>query len=81
MSMLAILSFSFAAAVLCANVLPLEGVLLPLGCAFVLAFAVTFLPRLRQMPRNRKARYAAFGLALGCLWTAGYSQVLSLIHI
>lgn len=73
--MLAILSFSFAAAVLCANVLPLEGVLLPLGCAFVLAFAVTFLPRLRQMPRNRKARYAAFGLALGCLWTAGYSQV------
>lgn len=75
MSMLAILSFSFAAAVLCANVLTLEGVLLPLGCAFVLAFAVTFLPRLRQMPRNRKARYAAFGLALGCLWTAGYSQV------
>ena len=75
MSMLAILSFSFAAAVLCANYLPLEGVLLPLGCAFVLAFAVTFLPRLRQMPRNRKARYAAFGLALGCLWTVGYSQV------
>lgn len=75
MSMLAILSFSFAAAVLCANYLPLEGVLLPLGCAFILVFAVTFLPRLRQVPRSRRARYAAFGLALGCLWTAGYSQV------
>lgn len=75
MSMLAILSFSFAGAVLCANYIPSEKLLLPLGCAFLLAFAATFLPRLRQTARGRKARYAAFGLALGCLWTAGYSWI------
>lgn len=75
MSMLAILSFSFAGAVLCANDLPLEKLLLPLGCTFLLAFAITFLPRLRQTVRGRRARYAAFGLALGFFWTAGYSWI------
>ena len=75
MSMLAILSFSFAGAVFCANYLPLESLLLPLGCGFTLAFGFTFLPQVRKRPRGRTARYAAFGLALGCLWTAGYSWV------
>ena len=75
MSMLAILSFSFAGAVFCANYLPLESLLLPLGCGFALAFGFTFLPQVRKRPRGRTARYAAFGLALGCLWTAGYSWV------
>jgi competence protein ComEC len=74
-SMLAILSFSFAGAVFCANYLPLESLLLPLGCGFALAFGFTFLPQVRKRPRGRTARYAAFGLALGCLWTAGYSWV------
>lgn len=73
MSMLAILSFSFAGAVFCANYLPLESLLLPLGCGFALAFGFTFLPQVRKRPRGRTARYAAFGLALGFLWTAGYS--------
>ena len=75
MSMLAILSFSFAGAVFCANYLPLESLLLPLGCGFALAFGFTFLPQVRKRPRGRTARYAAFGLALGVLWTAGYSWV------
>lgn len=73
MSMLAILSFSFAGAVFCANYLPLESLLLPLGCGLALAFGFTFLPQVRKRPRGRTARYAAFGLALGFLWTAGYS--------
>ena len=75
MSMQAILSFSFAGAVFCANYLPLESLLLPLGCGFALAFGFTFLPQVRKRPRGRTARYAAFGLALGFLWTAGYSWV------
>lgn len=75
MSMLAILSFSFAGAVFCANYLPLESLLLPLGCGFALAFGFTFLPQVRKRPRGRTARYAAFGLALGFLWTAGYSWI------
>ena len=73
--MLAILSFSFAGAVFCANYLLLESLLLPLGCGFALAFGFTFLPQVRKRPRGRTARYAAFGLALGFLWTAGYSWV------
>ena len=75
MSMLAILSFFFAGAVFCANYLPLESLLLPLGGGFALAFGLTFLPQVRELPRGRTARYAAFGLALGFLWTAGYSWV------
>lgn len=75
MSMLAILSFFFAGAVFCANYLPLESLLLPLGGGFTLAFGLTFLPQVRELPRGRTARYAAFGLALGFLWTAGYSWV------
>lgn len=73
--MLAILSFFFAGAVFCANYLPLESLLLPLGGGFTLAFGLTFLPQVRELPRGRTARYAAFGLALGFLWTAGYSWV------
>lgn len=75
MSMLAILSFFFAGAVFFANYLPLESLLLPLGCGFALAFGFTFLPQVRKRPRGRTARYAAFGLTLGFLWTAGYSWV------
>ena len=75
MSMLAILSFFFAGAVFCANYLPLESLLLPLGGGFTLAFGLTFLPQVRKRPRGRTVRYAAFGLALGFLWTAGYSWV------
>ena len=75
MSRLAILSFSFAGAVFCANYLPLEPFLLPLGGIFALVFILTFLPVLRTRPWKTRARYAAFGLALGCLWTAGYSWV------
>ena len=75
MSMLAILSFFFAGAVFCANYLPLELLLLPLGGGFTLAFGLTFLPQVRKRPQGRTARYAAFGLALGFLWTAGYSWV------
>ncbi len=73
--MLAILSFFFAGAVFCANYLPLESLLLPLGGGFTLAFGLTFLPQVRKRPRGRTVRYAAFGLALGFLWTAGYSWV------
>ena len=73
--MLAILSFFFAGAVFCANYLPLELLLLPLGGGFTLAFGLTFLPQVRKRPQGRTARYAAFGLALGFLWTAGYSWV------
>lgn len=73
--MLAILSFFFAGAVFCANYLPLELLLLPLGGGFTLAFGLTFLPQVRKLPRGRTVRYAAFGLALGFLWTAGYSWV------
>ena len=75
MSRLAILSFSFAGAVFCADYLLLEGVVFPLGFVFALAFALTFLPALEKLSWRRKARYAAFGLALGCLWTAGYSRL------
>lgn len=75
MSRLAVLSFSFAGAVFCANYLPLEPVLLALGCVFALAFGLTFLPALGKLPKRQKVRYAAFGLALGCFWTAGYSRV------
>lgn len=75
MSRLAVLSFFFAGAVFLSNYLPLEPLLLPLGCGFALAFALTFLPSRRRLPRTRTVRYAAFGLALGCLWTAGYSRV------
>lgn len=71
--MLAILSFSFAGAVFLGNYLPLEGLLLPLGGVSALAFLLTFLPQVRRLPRRRTARYAAFGLALGFLWLAGYS--------
>lgn len=73
--MLAILSFFFAGAVFCANYLPLELLLLPLGGGFTLAFGLTFLPQVRKRPQGRTVRYAAFGLALGFLWTAGYSWV------
>ena len=75
MSRLAVLSFFFAGAVFCANYLPLEVLLLPLGGLFALAFALTFLPALRTRPWHTRVRYAAFGLALGFLWTAGYSRV------
>lgn len=69
------LSFSLAGAVFLSNYLPLELFLLPLGGMFALAFALTFLPALGRKSWKTKARYAAFGLALGFLWTAGYSQL------
>ena len=50
MRRLAIFSFAFALAALCAGYLPLEGVLIPLGIASAVLAALTFLPVERQKP-------------------------------
>ena len=52
--MLAILSFFFAGAVFCANYLPLESLLLPLGCGFALAFGFTFLPQVYNIRKSKR---------------------------
>ena len=75
MRRLAIFSFSFALAALCACVLPLEGRLLPLGGLAGLAFVLTWVPLERWERKRRAARWAAAGLALGFLWTAGYTAL------
>ncbi len=75
MRRLAIFSFAFALAALCAGYLPLEGVLIPLGIGCAVLSAFTWIP-LEGRRRARKAvRWAAAGLALGFLWTAGYSAL------
>ena len=75
MRRLAIFSFSFALAALCACVLPLEGRLFPLGGLAGLAFVLTWVPLERWERKRRAARWAAAGLALGFLWTAGYTAL------
>lgn len=75
MRRLAIFSFAFALAALCAGYLPLEKILLPLGVGFVVLSALTWVP-LEGRKRERKAvRWAAAGLSLGFLWTAGYAAL------
>lgn len=70
-------SFSFAGVVLCGDYLPLEPLLIPLGCIFALSAAITAVPWVRGVWGSRGAgvRYAAFGLALGCFWTVGYRWI------
>ena len=76
MRRLAVFSFAFALAALCAGYLPLEGALLFLGGGFLLAAAVlAAVPMCRRGAAGRGARWAAAGLALGFLWTAGYSAL------
>ena len=75
MRRLAIFSFAFALAALCAGYLPLEGLLLPLGTGGALLAALTKLPLTRWARARQAVRWAAAGLALGFLWTAGYSAL------
>ena len=75
MRRLAIFSFAFALAALCAGYLPLEGVLIPLGIASAALAALTWIPLEGQKRARRAVRWAAAGLALGFLWTAGYSAL------
>ena len=71
MRRLAIFSFAFALAALCAGYLPLDEALIPLGIALAVLSALTWIP-LEGPRRARKAgRWAAAGLALGFRWTAG----------
>ena len=54
MRRLAIFSFSFALAALCAGYLPLDGALIPLGIASAVLAALTWIP-LEGQRRARKA--------------------------
>ena len=76
MRRLAIFSFSFAAAALCAGYLPLENRLLFLGGMALLVYALAWLPLKRQARARKAVRWAAAGLALGFFWTAGYSALV-----
>lgn len=73
MRRLAIFSFAFALAVLCAGYLPLDGLLLPLGAGGALLAAAAGLLMKRWPRPGRAVRWAAAGLALGFLWSAAYS--------
>ena len=75
MRRLAIFSFAFALAALCAGYLPLEGALRPLGAGFGVLTALTWVPLERRRRIRKALRWAAAGLALGFLWTAGYSAL------
>ena len=75
MRRLAIFSFAFALAALCAGYLPLEGALLPLGAGFGVLTALTWVPLERRRRIRKALRWVAAGLALGFLWTAGYSAL------
>ncbi|HIW26809.1 MAG TPA: DUF4131 domain-containing protein, partial [Candidatus Lawsonibacter pullicola] len=75
MRRLAIFSFAFALAVLCAGYLPLDGALIPLGVGCAVLAALTLFSMERQKQARRAVRWAAAGLALGFLWTAGYSAL------
>ena len=63
MRRLAIFSFSFAAAALCAGYLPLENRLLFLGGMALLVYALAWLPLKRQARARKAVRWAAAGLA------------------
>ena len=71
----AIFSFAFALAALCAGYLPLDGALIPLGIASAALAALTWIPLEGQKRARKAVRWAAAGLALGFLWTAGYSAL------
>ena len=73
MRRLAIFSFSFALAALCASCLLLEDWLVPLGAVGLLAAALTGIPLERHRRIRKAVRWAAAGLAIGFFWTAGYS--------
>ena len=75
MRRLAIFSFAFALAALCAGYLSLAGALIPLGIASAVLSALTWLPLEGQKRARKAVRWAAAGLALGFLWTAGYSAL------
>ena len=75
MRRLAIFSFAFALAALCAGYLPLDGALIPLGIASAALAALTWIPLEGQKRARKAVRWAAAGLALGFLWTAGYSAL------
>ena len=75
MRRLAIFSFSFAAAALCAGYLPLEENLLPLGGLFLLLLGLTWIPWERTVRERRAVRWGAAGLAAGFLWFAGYQAM------
>ncbi len=75
MRRLAIFSFAFALAALCAGYLPLDEALIPLGIALAVLSALTWIPLEGQRRARKAVRWAAAGLALGFLWTAGYSAL------
>ena len=77
MRRLAIFSFAFALAALCAGYLPLDGALIPLGIASAALAALTWIPLEGQKrPGGRCAGRRR--VSLGFLWTAGvFSPVLA----
>lgn len=74
MRRLAIFSFSFGAAALCAALLPLDGALWLLGALALSAALLTGLP-LGSKKARLAVRWGAMGLAAGFLWTAGYTAL------
>lgn len=74
MRRLAIFSFSFGAAALCAALLPLDGTLWLLGALALAAALLTGLPHGSKQARLA-VRWGAMGLAAGFLWTAGYTAL------
>ena len=74
MRRLAIFSFSFGAAALCAALLPLDGALWLLGALALAAALLTGLPHGSKKARLA-VRWGAMGLAAGFLWTAGYTAL------
>ena len=74
MRRLAIFSFSFGTAALCAALLPLDGTLWLLGALALAAALLTGLP-LGSKKARLAARWGAMGLAAGFLWTAGYTAL------
>ena len=75
MRRLAIFSFAFALAALCAGLLPSEVASLLLGGAVLLLYALTWIPLSKGERARRRVRWAAAGLAMGLFWTAGYSAL------
>ena len=71
MRRLAIFSFAFALAALCAGYLSLAGALIPLGIGCAVLSTFTWIPLEGQKRARKAVRWAAAGLAMGFLWTAG----------
>ena len=74
MRRLAIFSFSFGAAALCAALLPLDGALWLLGVLALVAALLSGFPHGSKKARLA-VRWGAMGLAAGFLWTAGYTAL------